>query len=234
MISSLRSHALAAAAIVAALGATLAPAVAQVSKFNVNVSSEDDVYAAGLTSDPAGGKLPAVVLLPPNTLCVQITRVHGTLKTFCNSSEGCISLDSDLNYNDPSGTGGNDDKTANLGMGSISGLTAPGEGYLVGVFTLNTVSGEPPPALEFKKRRPNSLSPLLNQSFFVGDGRVKDGLGPRVNFTVPAGATNLYLGISDSCFYGYKNRNVPGCYYDNSGAFKVHVTTSAEICPIAG
>jgi hypothetical protein len=31
----------------------------------------------------------------------------------------------------------------------------------------------------------------LNQSFLIGDGRVKDGIGGRVNFTVSSGATEF-------------------------------------------
>jgi hypothetical protein len=230
-----RSHrqALAAAAIIAALGATLHPALAQLSKFKVEVPSKDDVFAAGLSSDPAGGQVPAPIALPPGTLCVKVAKVTGTL-TQCTLPEGCITLDNDRNYNDASGTGGQNKQTANLGMGSISGLTGPGEGYLVGVFTQNTVGGAPPVALVFGKRRSDSLSPLLNQSFFVGDGHVKDGVGRRVNFTVPAGATELYFGISDSCYYGSHDPHTPGCYYDNVGSFEVHVTTSPDSCPLAG
>ncbi len=81
---------------------------------------------------------------------------------------------------------------------------------------------------------------LLNQSYWIGDGRDKFeviagrnyksdstvySLGAAVKgnvqyFKIPEGATRLYLGFSDANgFYG-----VPGCYWDNPGALTVSGT----------
>jgi hypothetical protein len=43
-----------------------------------------------------------------------------------------------------------------------------------------------------------SYSPTLNQIFFIGDGLTGTGTGTVQQFTVPAGATGLYLGVADS------------------------------------
>jgi len=61
-----------------------------------------------------------------------------------------------------------------------------------------------------------SLSPLLKQPFFIGDGRRNDGLSVQ-QFIVPAGATRLYLGTMDG--YGWWN---------NSGSFEVTATNVPE------
>ena len=44
-----------------------------------------------------------------------------------------------------------------------------------------------------------------------------DGTGTTQTFFIPAGATQLYLGISDACGYN----GAPSCYEDNSGQFNV-------------
>jgi len=46
-----------------------------------------------------------------------------------------------------------------------------------------------------------NLSPLLNQTFFVGDGLTGTGTGAAQAFTVPDGATHLYLGIVDGGYF---------------------------------
>jgi hypothetical protein len=65
-----------------------------------------------------------------------------------------------------------------------------------------------------------SLSPLLDQVFFIGDGLTGDGTGTVQDFYVPTGATELYLGISDACGYN----GGPSCYGDNVGTFDVTYT----------
>lgn len=57
-----------------------------------------------------------------------------------------------------------------------------------------------------------SLSPLLKQPFFIGDGFRNDGATTQA-FIVPAGATRLFLGTMDA--FGW---------YDNTGSLNVTVT----------
>jgi hypothetical protein len=43
-----------------------------------------------------------------------------------------------------------------------------------------------------------AYSPTLDQIFFIGDGLTGTGTGSTQQFTVPVGATSLYLGVADS------------------------------------
>ena len=97
----------------------------------------------------------------------------------------------------------------------IAGLTAPFES-LIGVF-LDAVQPDLSPApsgLNFSTLGTSfaSLSPLLKQPFFIGDGLTGTGTGAVQDFTVPSGATRLFLGTMDA--FGW---------FDNSGAFDVSV-----------
>jgi hypothetical protein len=61
-----------------------------------------------------------------------------------------------------------------------------------------------------------SLSPLLRQTFFIGDGLAGTGSGSQQTFFVPSGATRLFLGVLD----GTVGNDHPGAaYYNNTGAF---------------
>jgi hypothetical protein len=73
-------------------------------------------------------------------------------------------------------------------------------GALVGVFlAAGGPSGPTPPALDFTGATNfSALSPLLDQLFFIGDGLTGTGTGTAQRFTAPAGATTLYLAVSDS------------------------------------
>ena len=96
-----------------------------------------------------------------------------------------------------------------------TGVSGPANTFtagLVGVFTDGTQpSGTAPAPLQntvsFKK-----LAPGLNQIFWIGDGLTGTGTGARQKFTVPAGATTLYLGSSDG-----------SGWYDNVGTVKVTI-----------
>jgi len=103
----------------------------------------------------------------------------------------------------------------------IGDLIAPIDS-LVGVFLgpgQPDLSSAPGGTLDFStlaSRDFASLSPLLKQPFFIGDGLRNDGLSVQ-QFIVPAGATRLYLGTMDG--FGWWN---------NSGSFEVTATTAPE------
>jgi hypothetical protein len=65
-----------------------------------------------------------------------------------------------------------------------------------------------------------TLSPKLNQLFFIGDGLTGDGAGATQKFKVPAGAKVLYLGIADA--NGYNGS--PASYFNNAGDFVASYT----------
>lgn len=59
-----------------------------------------------------------------------------------------------------------------------------------------------------------SISPELKQVFFIGDGLTGNGNGPLQEFSIPSGATRLYLGTMDG--FGW---------FNNSGALNVDVSS---------
>ena len=105
----------------------------------------------------------------------------------------------------------------------ISNIYAP-MNSLIGVFLDSTVSlsGEQGTALNFGTTGSNhlgtdftTLSPTLNQVFFIGDGEASSGLTQ--TYVAPTGATRLFLGSMD----GYEWKN-------NSGSFSVEMTVVPE------
>lgn len=179
-----------------------------------SVAATAVIYAAGSQSSvasAAGGTI-------PNGIAVS----GGTFFNF--SVTGTIELNnfSGNNSNDADGVGGAVSQSSSIGSGSISGIAAPHDGYLVGVFLgPGGPSGSAPAALDFTSGSGSSftsLSPLLDQTFFIGDGLTGDGTGSVQTFYVPTGASELYLGISDGC--GYVGS--PNCYSDNLDSFTVN------------
>jgi hypothetical protein len=139
-------------------------------------------------------------------------------------------MNSGSNLNDPDGNDAQVDLSFNSGSSYISGNTSPGAGYLTGVFVNRAIATTPlPPALDFTKGEGTSfktLAPVLNQSFFVGDGRVGSAKGAKQRFLVPAGAQKLYFGITDACGFD----GPPSCYFDNKGNFAVSVSVTEQPC----
>ncbi len=87
---------------------------------------------------------------------------------------------------------------------------------LIGVFTdSSTPSGSAPAGQDFSGMNDafTSLSPALNEVFFIGDGLTGTGSGTVQEFVVPTGATRLFLASSDAV----------GAAYDNAGQFMVTV-----------
>jgi hypothetical protein len=196
---------------------------------STTVNASDNIYASGSQSAlitncvsvgycGAGGQ---------GTLPGSITVTGANYVTF--SATGLISLDgNDQLFNDPDGYYNGSPAYSlpapaytsfNAGFESLSGITAPGAGYLVGVFVgPDGPSGSAPASLDYTAagtESQTSYSPLLDQVFFIGDGLTGDGTGTVQDFVVPAGATELYLGISDACFF----QGAPSCYQGNDGAY---------------
>jgi hypothetical protein len=94
---------------------------------------------------------------------------------------------------------------------------------LVGVFLDDGVPGGAAPAgLDFSTRALQSqprIAPLLNQVFFIGDGLTGTGSGSTQQFTVPVGATRLFLGSSDG----------PGANYNNTSSYTVTVSDDLSL-----
>ena len=209
-----------AAAIAAVLAIAAGPAQASVA-----VSAAASIYDAGNVSPVIGSSLPSAISILAGTSFLQFSNVTGS-DTCAASTSGCITINGGGNFNDADGNGSAVTSSNSTGTSSISGIIAPGAGYLVGLFV---AAGGPSGAAPFA---PNflpggvgfaSLAPQLDQTFFIGDGLTGDGTGSVQDFYVPTGAATLYLGISDACSYS----GVPSCYSDNSGTFTVTVSATA-------
>ena len=95
-------------------------------------------------------------------------------------------------------------------------------GALAGVFLDDSIpsAGPAPTTLDFSAavdRDFLSLSPELNQVFFIGDGETSGGIAQE--FVAPVGATRLFFGIPD----GFSFLGAPGAYDDNDGAYRIRV-----------
>lgn len=196
--------------------------------------------AASLTSAAFATTVPvssqAVVYCLDSQTCaagaggVGATRITlGNATSYTFSTTGTITLNGGGNYNDADGANAAVSSSSNSGTSMIGGITAPGAGYLVGVF--GGASNAPGAATNYLAAGAESMtsySPTLNQAFFIGDGLTGDGTGSLQTFYVPTGATYLYLGISDAGGYN----GAPGSYGDNFGSYSVNYTaTSATPTP---
>lgn len=193
-------------------GSVLALLAGRASAAPVSVAATDSIYGAAAGGD--GATDPVSITLGGGT----------TYVTF--SANGTIALNSDGNYNDPDGVGAAPGTSYNSGAGNLSGISLEGAGALVGVFI--GTSTPTATALDFTSgglgMSFTSLSPTLDQVFFIGDGLTGDGTGSTQTFYVPSGATTLELGISDACGYN----GGPGCYGDNEGSYSVAVSQVAS------
>lgn len=106
--------------------------------------------------------------------------------------------------------------------------------FLAGVFLTDSVPIAPAPErLDFSStslgRSFTQLSPLLHQTFYIGDGLTGEGTGTVQNFMVPTGATRLFLGIVDGSYFV----GGPDYYDNNQGTFTATftVTSVPEITP---
>ena len=117
------------------------------------------------------------------------------------------------------------------GYGSVSGIVTPGAGALIAVFVNGLpATGSQPATLNFATPGATSfttLSPLLNQVFFVGDGLTGDGMGTQQSFVAPTGAVDLLFGVADACGYN----GVFACTGDNYGTFSLSYTLHGEAMP---
>lgn len=115
----------------------------------------------------------------------------------------------------------------NTPLTSISGIRANRDGFFAGVFLADGVpSGAAPAALDFRNvdrggmgHNFSALSPLLNQVFFIGDGRTD--LNQLQDFVAPQGATRLFLGSLDAWY-----TTTGACWGDNTWNFTADVSVT--------
>ena len=97
-------------------------------------------------------------------------------------------------------------------VGGISGTKANNAMFLAGVFPGKRPPKDPP------QTETHTLTPQLGQVFFIGYGGSSTRGRPSA-FVVPAGATQLYLGLADGTGFS----GIPGAYGDNAGSFSAEV-----------
>lgn len=151
----------------------------------------------------------------PNTIALLPTSRYLTFGV-----SDSISFNGGGNYNDADGVG-SASSTNITGINGLSGISAYDAGYLTGVF-LNAAGTTTvtPASLSYASSAATaftSVSPLLNQVFFIGDGLTGDGTGMLQQFFVPTGAIRLVLGFADAPGYN----GAPGSYGDNVGSLAV-------------
>ena len=191
-------------ALAAMLGAALPVAAVAAPTSQVTVSAQDDVYK-GRLADGSDGLTPVAV------------DVAGLTSITFDAVANSVTVNGGT-FNDADGLGSVSGET-NVGTTTQSGISAPTAGFLAGVFYSAATLTTAPAALNFNG--PNgtdfaTLSPELQQTFFIGDGHVGSG-GAQQTFYIPTGATTLFLGLTDACGYS----GAPSCYGDNSGSLTV-------------
>jgi hypothetical protein len=187
----------------------------------MTVSAQANIFGAGSDFAPGpggggGGVVPPSLDLQEGASVVTFPTVTGKVTARMGA----------LAYNGANGDGkGKTDITSYSG---ISGIVDGRHGmFLVGVFlTDDPPSNVAPRRLDFTKHeRFRTLAPRVGQTFFIGDGKER-------SFSVPKGATRLFLGFADAFSLGeaasqgnYQGR--PG-YYDNNDG---HLCVAAGIEP---
>jgi hypothetical protein len=173
------------------------------------VNSHHNIYGAGLGSGPevvGDGMNPLLAAsfpAGPNQV-LTFPSVAGTVNYYGGSQPSTESPDGYGPSFQPYPPGGYPTSSASFpGFMGLSGLRDTNNGaYLVGVFLTDAPPEEPAPlTLDFSDNKNfTSLSPLIVQLFFIGDGLSGTGTGDVQQFHVPETATRLYLGFIDSQF----------------------------------
>ncbi len=173
----------------------------------MTIDGKANIFASGRATAFDG-------ILPPGC---SFAAGPGKIMTFQDVTGGAACLSTTLNG--PEGgncAGGNTNINSYRGIAGIVHSTKTM--FLVGVYLDDREPQDPAPArLNFSTNDSySSLSPLIGQVFFIGDGLTGAGAGARQQVQVPSTATRLFLGIADA----YSFQGNPGAYGDNIGSFK--------------
>ncbi len=207
--------------VLALCGAALLGTSSRAFADNVTVNATDSVYAVGTNA----GAAPSYGATAPTGIAVLAGTTYFTF-----SASGLVTVNGGT-LNDADGVGSVSGEY-NTGAAGLSGINSPTAGFIAGVFLgPGGPTGSTPATLDFTAggigTSFSSLSPELDQVFFIGDGMTGDGTGALQDFYAPTGATELYLGLTDACRYS----GSPSCYDDNSGSFAVTLTQDGNAVP---
>ena len=198
---------------------------------SLTVAGDANIFGAGHASAPGpggggAGQLPPVFSFAAGPAQIlTFSQVTGSVRIDFDDTPGFS--------NGPDG-GTLYTRTDISSFGGLSGIIDNAKTmFLVGAFLSGGEPTDPAPArLDFSSSALTegflALAPQLNQVFFIGDGLTGTGSGSVQQFSVPAGATRLFLGFADS-YNGGSNTisGSPGFYADNDGS----VTATFKIVP---
>jgi len=184
----------------------------------VQIDARSAIFDAGMSAPTMDGLLPPELAIPTGAVSMTLPTVTGEVRAYPT-----------LPFGGPDGNTQLGD-TNITSFNGISGILAPTTLPLVGVFLANPHTGNEnaPSRMDFNALGYDfaSLSPILGQTFFIGDGQTSNAL--LQTFDVPAGATTLYLGLADAGFF----TGAPGAYADNDGSFTADV--QFQVVPAPG
>jgi hypothetical protein len=199
-------------------GALLVPAslAAQSQSYDIAVDGRSNIYGSGhaIPPEPGGGGagiLPPVAVLPEGEDRVLLFTAVMGLVNCCGATPD-------------TGPDGKPGATETASWDGISGVVHGGaQMFLAGVFLSDAEPVDPsPPRLCFPPLDEfTELWPVLQQTFFVGDGWCDSSAQV---FHAPAGSTRLFLGFIDSQGFG----SLPGWYDDNTGALSAEFVVQDE------
>ncbi|MCX6629709.1 MAG: BACON domain-containing carbohydrate-binding protein, partial [Candidatus Solibacter sp.] len=179
---------------------------------SLTIDARSNIFASGRATAFDGLLPPSVRLAAGTGRSVTVTNATGTVR--CASSAA----------NGPDGgtecSANGTDLTSYQGIAGV--IHTRKTMFLVGVFLTDAEPADPaPPRLDFSNNEGfATLSPLIGQTFFIGDGQTGTGAGTVQQFVAPDAATRLFLGFAD----GYSLHGSPGYYGDNSGSLGVTVS----------
>ncbi|MGZ5203406.1 MAG: PEP-CTERM sorting domain-containing protein [Caldimonas sp.] len=219
-------------ALLAACGALALAGGAEAQIYDMTIDGSDAIWLAGRTDlviPAANLPWPGGLLRHPGptpeeileTMPSFVSVVAGDVVKALDPAVGGVSFFNGFGppLYGPGGNGvGGSDLTS---FGGISGYIGP-QGPLVGVFLSDAIPSSGAPAgLDFSPAGLGTdfatLSPLLGQVFYIGDG--KNSSDQFQEFIAPTGATRLFLGIPD----GFGFVGAPGAYDDNDGSYRVRI-----------
>ena len=198
----------------------------------VAVSSQANIFAAGLSGGPPmiaiGPGAHRVISFATQTAGISCCGTAGS-----HGADGGDNLSTHITPDPPNGISGIQHDSKNI--------------FLIGLFAddAGPVTASPPSELHYfspgqvvsgtTSDAEPSYSPLLDQTFFIGDGLAGPATGERQSFEVPASATRLFLGFADGLNLGDFTHNLgtpspatPGAYGDNTGSVTVTYTVQSS------
>ena len=196
----------------------------------VTVAATTDIWLAGQPSGSTVTGYFGTDTAPANSP-IGITVSGGDTLTFTSvlDSPGGVSVDgSNFDTTPDAGSAYPDEFSFSPGPANGISLADLPADALVGVFVAaGGPSGSTPAALNFTGTGGigtsfSSLSPELDQLFFIGDGLTGTGTGSVQEFVAPTGAATLYLAVSDSV----------GASVGNVGSISADVHDAPAVSPV--